>query len=149
MDAQRQGQAQHGGGLQHGEELAEGVGIEGSGDAQAAAAGQDEFEGVARGAGRFVGDGEGEEAWPGVSLAVVLLQSASPGVEAGRDQAVDLAEGGDGQAAGLPLPHEVSPPLFFGGIARFAHGHGRALPEDDHELTMPRKTSFAGRLRSS
>jgi hypothetical protein len=95
-------------------------------DAQAAAVGEDEFEGRWR-AGIVVSDVDGEERdrLGGLAGAAVALPKGSPpGVEGGDGEVLALAEGADGEAAALPLVDQVPPVLFLVSITGFALGHG-------------------------
>jgi hypothetical protein len=91
-------------------------------DAETAAVGQDEFE--VRWRIRFVRANVDGEERDRAAAAVALAEGAAPGVEGRDGEVVALAEGTDGEAAALPLVHELSPEPFLGGIAGFAVGHG-------------------------
>jgi hypothetical protein len=107
-----------------GERLADGQATEG--DAEAAAVGEDEFEGRWR-VGAVVADVDGEEGDGGggpVGLAVAPAEGAAPGVEGGDGEAMASAEVADGEPAVLPALDQPSPVLFLAGVVGFASGHG-------------------------
>jgi hypothetical protein len=86
--------------------------------------------------------------YEGAGCRIALADGPTPGVEAGRGQAVTGTEGADTQTTLLPLANPATPLLFFARIARSTVEHNNALLSEGI-TPRPSTTLLAGQTRTA